>query len=362
MVPAMCHYRVRPGQAAAPVISVLLVFFVGCGSTEPSPAQPTTLQCPTPGALPFQLESHGFQNSDNATVVRDNPRNKDEASATLGNPSGLNASIYDPNTAVPTTALAHFHGRKARAPSAGGVSATPLAGEYISLWQHDAPQGTWTSVGRTKTDASGYYEVTASVTAMSTAPVYAVLEADGSCTEHEGLMLPPGSNVIVTDIDGTLTSEDAELYKQLDDLDYLAAMKGNADTLIQRWSAKKYPVVYLTARPHLFRADSISWLSTLHFPEGAVITSNTLLISEEPTVSYKTAWMRRMTDDFGWKVVAAYGNALTDIDAYQAVHLSNERILIIGPNAGAMGTTAVLNDDYEAHIAGFVNAQPDNAQ
>lgn len=68
-----------------------------------------------------------------------------------------------------------------------------------------------------------------------------------------------------------------------------------------------------------------------------------------------------MVHDFGWNIVAAYGNAITDIEAYQSVGIPNDRIFIVGPNGGQLGSTAIANDDFTAHVAGFVSSQPDDA-
>jgi phosphatidate phosphatase PAH1 len=93
------------------------------------------------------------------------------------------------------------------------------------------------------------------------------------------------------------------------------------------------------------------------FPDGPLITSNG---TAADAGAYKTIWMKRMIQDFGWKVVAAYGNADTDIIAYEAAGVPKAVTFIVGPLAGNSGTTPIANNDFSAHIAGFVAAQPAN--
>jgi phosphatidate phosphatase PAH1 len=59
-------------------------------------------------------------------------------------------------------------------------------------------------------------------------------------------------------------------------------------------------------------------------------------------------------------VVAAYGNAVTDITAYANAGVPLTQTFIIGPLAGNSGTVAIPNMDYTQHIASFVAAQPAN--
>jgi phosphatidate phosphatase PAH1 len=182
-----------------------------------------------------------------------------------------------------------------------------------------------------------------------------MLEGDGSCAEHYDAMEPPGTKVVITDVDGTLTTEDGELIKELQDGTYAAAMKGAADRLLQTWAAKGYAIVYITARPHLFRAETRAWLSGKAMPAGAVITAKEI----GDASAYKTLWLERMKTELGWNIVAAYGNADTDISAYNNAGIPKAATFIIGPLAGTDGTVAIPNDDYSAHIASYVEMQPD---
>lgn len=333
-----------------------LILSPACSSDGETLSDATSLHCPTPGTLPFHLASHGFQDGANKTLATNDPRIKDEASDTIGNPGGLQISIYLP-VDQPTAghATLGYHGVKARTGVSAGLFSTPLPGENVSLWTYDATATMWEQVGRTQTAEDGSYDVTAAAAANGDA-VYSMLEGDSTCAEHYTYTLPQGAKFVVTDIDGTLTTSDDELFKQIGDETYVPAMKTAADQMAQAWAMKGYPVIYLTARPHVFRSESRTWLADLGFPTGPLVTAAAV----GDAAAYKTAWLERMIVDLGWVPVAAYGNADTDIAAYENAGIPKDKTFIIGPLAGNSGTVAIPNDDYTQHISTFIASVPAN--
>jgi hypothetical protein len=334
-----------------------LVLVAACSDSDPPLSDATSLQCPAPGRLPFRLSSDEFQKSNNEAIAADNPRIKDEASDTIGNPGGATASVYLANDQVPATGI-DYRGVKARSTPANGILSKPLAGETVSLWTHDPAAATWKSLGKTTTDIDGSYDLpdTGHV-APNGQPVYAVLEADGSCAEHFDYLLPPGSEVVVTDIDGTLTIDDNQIIRQSTEAGYVPVMMAGGDRLTQAWAAKGYPIIYLTARGHYLRTESRGWLAQLGFAAGPLITTSGGTTGADV---YKTLWLERMVQRFGWNIVAAYGNADTDITAYENAGIDKQRTFIVGPLAGTSGTQPIANMDFTAHIAGYVAIQPAN--
>ncbi len=338
--------------------TVALVLLVGACSSDPSLpplTHDTTLKCPMPGDLPFRTASTGFQVAQNEQLAADDPRSKDEASDTIGNPDGPIANLYIPDTDAAATGPVAYHGVKSRTKINQGLFGNPLAGERVSLWSYDG--SAWASIGATTTDANGAYDLPATgYTAANKHPVYSMLEADGSCAEHFTTLLPPGSKVVVTDIDGTLTVDDAQSIDQIPDATYVPIEMGSAHQLIQAWDAKNYPIIYLTARPNTLRVESRVWLRDQGFPTGALITA----VMTEEASAYKTAWLERIVTQFGWDVVAAYGNADTDITAYNNAGIPKDQTFIVGPLAGTDGTQPIDGMDFAAHIASYVAAQPGN--
>jgi LNS2-like protein (lipin/Ned1/Smp2) len=347
-----CRFGDTPGmRRLLPVLALL----AACSSdSEPALTRATSLSCPFPGALPFRTASNGFQRPVNKSTAAMEMQSKDEASDTLGNPGGLAASVYIADDQSPSTAAVAYHGTKARTKPISGLLSDGLGGENVSLWYYDPGAMAWQSIGSGKTDDNGGYDVAAGgFVAPPGEPVYSMLEADGSCAVHYDYLFAPGTKVVVFDIDGTLTTDDNEILLQVADETHVPAKMTGAVEVTQAWAQKGYHVIYLTARQHLLRPESRGWLAGLGFAGGPLITEG----SGKPADVYKTLWMNRMIQSFQWKVVAAYGNADTDITAYANASVALDHTFIIGPLAGNRGTVAIPNMDYTAHIAGFVAAQ-----
>jgi hypothetical protein len=324
----------------------------GCFDDDPALTDATELHCPTPGNLPFRLETSGFGGG-NAETAETLPRYKSEATDTIGNPGGLAANVYLEDGA-PASADMRFRGLAARTATTNGLFSTPLPEEDVSLWHYDSDTEEWSSLARTVTDENGFYDVSSVEPQANGEPVYAMLEADGSCAEHYTYLYPPGTKIIVSDIDGTLTLSDNELFEEIGDPTYVQKTKTAAAQLTHAWADKGYPIVYITARSHVFRSETRRWLRDLGFATGPAITANTLA----DAAGYKTLWLQRMIDSFGWVPVVAYGNAVTDIQAYENAGIAKDVTFIIGENAGNLGTVAIENDDYTSHIAAFVTPFP----
>lgn len=336
--------------------SAALILLAACGSSGDDLTDATELTCPAPGDLPFKMKSDGFVDPSNKNLVTMSTRIKDEASDWFGNPDGAMTNVYIDDSATPSEGTPTYHGAKARTKPAQGVFQTPLTGENVSLWSYDSDAEVWNQLARGMTDDSGVYDLAATgYTAVDDTVVYSMLEADGSCGSHYNYTIPRGTKVIVTDIDGTLTTDDAQIIMQVGDPTYDPMMVGAANTMLQAWAAKGYPIVYLTARAHLYDAETRQWLDAHDFPKGPVITSNG---TTQDADVYKTIWMHRVMDAFGWTPYAVYGNADTDITAYANVTIPLDKTFIVGPLGGMRGTTAIPNLDFTAHISAFVDAQP----
>jgi phosphatidate phosphatase PAH1 len=142
---------------------------------------------------------------------------------------------------------------------------------------------------------------------------------------------------------------------EIADPTYDPMMMGHADLLTQTWAMKGYPVIYLTNRPHPLRVETRTWLAEKMMPTGPVITSNG---TASDAAAYKTVWLQRMTQTFGWQIVAAYGNASTDITAYANAGIPKSETFIVGPLAGSDSTQPIDNMDFAQHIQSYVDTQP----
>jgi hypothetical protein len=239
-----------------------------------------------------------------------------------------------------------------------------FATENVSLWVQNA-SGAWEQSGATiKTDDNGNYTfpLPQLLQAKNTAThVYALLEGDGTCAEHGVYAWPKGSQVVVWDIDGTITKSNAEFQTQVTQPSYVPLEHPSATATVEAWSKKGYRIVFLSARPDNFRDASRVWFVNKGVDIGPIITSTTF-VTGAAAVAYKSTYLKKIVQDFGWTVVAAYGNEPSDVQAYEAANVPKAQTFTVETANGTGGTQGIANDDYGPHITNYVDKQPDATQ
>ena len=329
------------------------------GADTVAPVTAPVLQCPQPGPLPFAVGATALDTEGARYLIDNYPRVKDSGADYLGVPGGAGAiTTQSVDDALLDGSVQPIVGRMARSPNELGLAGDPVSGEWVSAWQ-PLDDGGWQQVGRARSGDDGEYAFElagADRFGVGSHALYGVLEGAGSCVEHDYYLWPAATEVVVTDIDGTLTLDDNEMGYQIADGSYVPQQKTAADQLMRAWHDKGYQIIYITARPHVFRAETRAWLASEGYPPGPIITASELVF-DAAAITYKTAWLGWIKG-FGWQVVAAYGNANSDIQAYENAAIQKDRTFIIGPEAGASSTVAIANDDFSDHIAGYVAAQP----
>jgi len=165
---------------------------------------------------------------------------------------------------------------------------------------------------------------------------------------------------VFTDIDETLTTSDDEWLAQLMDPEHDPAMRPAADTLITGYADLGYAIYYVTARGESItlgdgrtaREATADWLEAHDFPlaEGALYLAPGMHLYEQETIAYKQGVLEDLGDD-GWIAEYAYGNAETDILAFQAAGVPDERIFLVGELAGTMGVEPIPDEDaFVTHV------------
>lgn len=321
----------------APCAFAVVVALSGCGRdvTEERLAPRPRLSCPRPGALPFDLGSAAFLHPEYADL--DGPI-ADVAADSLGNLGGAVSSTDEPLSVAPAARNVHYVGRKARFAGVSEAAPAPIAGEPVSLLFFDPRASAWSWTGRAMTDEDGRYRFVDTVAERpSTEPVYAMLEGDGSCAAHYDALYPKGTPVVVTEIDRVLTIGTSETPRR------------GAARAMQAWSAKGYPIVYLTARAEDARAPTRAWLESERFPPGALVTG-------PADLELKRIWLDRMSGAFGWSFVAAYAASPTDVADYRAAGAGAARVFEID---GAEPEACVALVDFDEHREDFIDLEPD---
>jgi hypothetical protein len=225
----------------------------------------------------------------------------------------------------------------------GSVS-KDLEDETAQLFINDCTG--WRAIGSALTDSDGRARVR--FTAPSSPGLYALrLVVRGDATQTSGYLAvaPRGSRLTVFDIDGTLTTSDMELVKDvITDLfepilrgTYVPMAYPYARELVEERERRGGFPIYLTARPYWLTQSSREWLSGLRFPVGALHTTDSNSEALTRVAEYKTEYLNSLKAQ-GFVLEAGYGNATTDIEAFDGAGIPKTDTFIIGKNGGKSGT------------------------
>lgn len=311
------------------------------------PILPEPLVCPGPNPD----HAAGWGSSANESLAIANPRVKHAAMDQLGLPAGIGFSTGFGDEEPGVVGRIPWSATIGVGPLDRGFEVFPVAEEQVSL--ADPPTDLRPQALSTVTaGAQGEVSFPGPQPDEGLVQQLLILEGDGSCAPFVSARLATGTPVVLTDIDGTLTISDDELFLQINDGTYDPVAYDGGAAMLQLWVEKGVQPIYMTARPHELRSETRTWLQQHGYPVGPVITSSQLIFGEA-TADYKRAWVERIVTPLGWSVVAAYGNADTDITAYLDGGIPADRVYIIGENAGAQGTVGV-QDDWLAHTDAVV--------
>jgi phosphatidate phosphatase PAH1 len=207
----------------------------------------------------------------------------------------------------------------------------------------------WTAAGGALTDDDGWISV--DFTSPKEPGIYRVLfqlEPSGNYVTSRLWVVPKGTKVAVFDIDGTLTTGDDEVFRDVadevvDDGDYEAEAYPGGRELVQYYANQGYLVMYLTGRPYWLKENTKAWLAARGLADGTLRltpTHSDFLPSESGVGEFKRAELEAVANS-GLILDVAHGNATTDISAYLGAGIAKDRVWIIGKHAGSEGTHAV---------------------
>lgn len=235
-----------------------------------------------------------------------------------------------------------------------------LEGERVELWMDDC-SGDYVFVADAWTDSHGKVQFDLSGTLPRDFGRFALflrVAGDHSIALSELVVYPEGTTIMISDIDGTLTRDDGELFQSLasevfGDLaggDYVPELRDGAREMLEIRAAQGYPLVYLSGRPDWLHDLTRDWLQVQGLPVGVphVIDGTADVLPTESAVGeFKRSYLEGLLD-MGFVIDGAYGNATTDIYAYGLAPVDTARTWIVGPEGGHDNTQAV-GDDYHAH-------------
>ena len=247
-----------------------------------------------------------------------------------------------------------------RAKFAYGVLSKDLEDEWVEVWIDRCGELEWLDAARTDSDGRVALTVEADrVPLVGRHRVHFRVAGDGTGTWATLHVLPPATKLAVFDIDGTLTTSDWELVKDLasdvfNPIRHGASPQARAaaaDTTRAR-DEQGYVVVYLTGRPYSLTGRTRDWLHDQATAPGALVTaqrSADALPFESGVGAYKADYLAEL-ELLGFTIELAYGNAATDVFAYDEAGIDVASTFILGRHGGENGTVA-LGESFEAHLA-----------
>lgn len=214
----------------------------------------------------------------------------------------------------------------------------------------------WEFLGTYRTDYDGKIRVSTGGRVAGHYKIHMNVIGDSSFAEGYLTIVKPGTKAILFDIDGTLTTNDMEAVG-----DYLGGMADYyyyADEMMKAYQQKGYCIAYLTARPYWLARDTREWLSILEMPQWHLHTnSDAELFTKKDNAAYKEQYINNLKAN-GFDIIRAYGNADTDILAYQRAGVDKIQTYIIGELAGTENTQPIWGD-YSLHYSDTVlNTEP----
>lgn len=240
-----------------------------------------------------------------------------------------------------------------------GPTSKDLEDERVGVWIDDCTG--WRALGDATTDDDGRIAVALPTGLLAAPGIYEArfeVLGDQSTTTATVYLLPAGTHLAITDLDGTLTTSDTELFHELLDGSYVPAAYPAAAELTAAHAATGQVVVYLTGRPYFLSEMTRGWLAAGGYARGPLRLTDALADSM-PTEGSVGDFKRGVVADLvakGYAIDVAYGNATTDLYAYEGGGVPADRIWIIGPHAGEAGSHPVTGS--WASRAAEVRAEP----
>jgi hypothetical protein len=214
-----------------------------------------------------------------------------------------------------------------------GLTDWDLSGERVDLFLLRDCTGEWEPLGSVQTTSEGahdtvegvedtggriYFELTGDARlGPGRHRVHAVVRGDDSRTDVMIEIVPSGTPVFVSDVDGTLTTSETEEFTDLLVGD-IPAINTGAPEVMWALVEKGYHPFYLTARPEFLGARTQEFVRLRGLPPGIVHTTLSFTGAlGDAAIDYKSAELaalaaRGLVPDF------AFGNTDSDAAAYEA--------------------------------------------
>ncbi|MGC4079490.1 MAG: hypothetical protein QM702_21110 [Rubrivivax sp.] len=211
-----------------------------------------------------------------------------------------------------------------------------LEDEEIDVFVERGCAGSWEKLGTTRTTSSSTHATVEGVadsggrvyfqipSAKALAPgrhrIRMVVAGDHTSADLLVDVVPKGAKIVVSDVDGTLTSSETAEYPALL-TGSLPDPQPHAADVLSTLAGKGYHVVYVTARPEWLTLRTHEFLAKNGFPPGIVhTTTGTTGALGGAAASFKSEELTRLASH-GLTIAWAFGNQPSDTDAYEAAKI-----------------------------------------
>lgn len=183
--------------------------------------------------------------------------------------------------------------------------------------------------------------------------IHFVVLGDLSTADQTIQVLPADARVLVTDIDGTLTtSEYAQVWDEL--LDISPEAHPGASEALWALARKGYFIFYLTARPEFLGQRTQSWLAERGFPPGISHTTLTHTgANGDQAIVYKLAEIDDLAFRLGRVPTFGFGNKESDAEAFMQAGMAPDGCYYYALEGNPLG--GHVHSDYQVLADEFLD-------
>jgi hypothetical protein len=178
----------------------------------------------------------------------------------------------------------------------------------------------WQSLGTATTDDEGGFSISLAGAArlpLGLRDMFVSVVGDRTSARFLAYVAPDGSRVLVSDVDGTLTSSEDAFFETIA-LGIEPDMQPNASAAYSIAASRGVVPVFVTARGQQYTQDTRDWLAANQFPRGPLrLSPSFVTLPGGDTVAFKEAAFAGITGA-NLAIAVGVGNRASDVTAYQA--------------------------------------------
>jgi hypothetical protein len=194
--------------------------------------------------------------------------------------------------------------------------------------------GSWQRIAGARTDDEGHF--TARLTGAARLPtglrdLFVSVAGDRTGVGFLAYVAPLDAPLVVSDVDGTLTSSESAFFETIV-LGIEPGARAGAAAAFASVTPRGFQPVYVTARGNQYTTATRDWLAHKGFPRGPVrLSPSFVTLPGGDTVDYKTRTITALASA-GLALAAGIGNRASDVAAYANAGIPADRIYVELPD------------------------------